>query len=442
VIFITTIVVFVSPFAEDFDNEDAVDITTTTNTGTTITSNTNDSNDYNNDDQNNNDNNNYAVRAYECDSNNIELLGIDRVEKIIGNTIRICFVPTEETMMDGIGIEKIDSFNWSHGKLVSKAVIDGTTDGILNAITCSNSSGQDDEDGSDDSNVYDVCVLQSMLGSEFYVGTGSIEGDGILTLTDEARTIVAVKRDVFHTSDQNFGQESGQCITDTDALLSSFPELEEATTKYQAMEYQKPGSPGSIIITSSSGLSGSVEEVIVGSIISISVPDGDEKNNYYNTCMDAGGIVTELPDTVVECNLYGQITNMEMTNSISCLADTDECYDLNVTQILIEAYALAGIICGPAPPSSSSSSPPPPPLPSPSPSRLSQVVVVSLLLILLQQVLLVLTILIRQHQLQQQQLWLLLMMLLFFMMMFIRIFLMMIFMLLLLIRQQQRQQFQ
>merc|ERR1712238_76316 len=60
---------------------------------------------------------------------------------------------------------------------------------------------------------------------------------------------------------------------------------------------------------------------------------------------DAGGVITDLPDTIVDCWLYGQPQQMEMINSISCLADTEECQILDVNQILLDAYELAGIMC-------------------------------------------------------------------------------------------------
>jgi len=355
VVFITMSVVFVPSHAEDiFGNEDGVNITTTSTTNNTYNNNTNYNNTtdapnnyvnttYNSTNYNNtNDapnnyvnttNHTYAVRAYECDSNNTELVGMDKVEKIHGSMIRICFVPTNETMMDGIGIEQIDSFSWSHGNLVAEAVIDGTAGSGLHEITCRSS---------------ELCVLQSMLPAGFYQ-PGSIEGDGTVTLSDEARTRVPVKRDMFHTADANFGPGSGQCIADTNALHTSFPALEAATLKYQDMELQAPG-PGSTMITASSGLFGTIEDVIVGAVIAISVPEIKEKSEYKKTCLDAGGRITQLPDTVLACSLYGRTTIMATTNSMSCLADTNECNQLDVPQTLREAYALAGISCVPAPP--------------------------------------------------------------------------------------------
>jgi len=337
VVFITMSVVFVPSHAEDiFGNEDGVvNITTTSTTNNTYNNNTN----YNNttDDAPTNTmtttNHTYAARAYECDSNNTELVGMDKVEKIHGSMIRICFVPTNETMMDGIGIEQIDSFIWSHGNLVAEAVKAGTAGSGLHEITCRSS---------------ELCVLQSMLPAGFYQ-PGSIEGDGTVTLSDEARTRVPVKRDIFHTADANFGPGSGQCIADTNALHTSFPALEAATLKYQDMELQTPG-PGSTMITASSGLFGTIEDVIVGAVIAISVPEIKEKSEYKKTCLDAGGRITLLPDTVLACSLYGRTTIMATTNSMSCLADTNECNQLDVPQTLLEAYALAGISCVPAPP--------------------------------------------------------------------------------------------
>jgi len=364
VIFITTIVVFVSSFAEDFDNEDGMNISTTSTTSSTTTT-TNDNN--NNDPTNDNSYSEYAVRAYECDSANNELVGADRVQKIIGSTIQICFVPTEETIKAGVGIKQVTTFHWTthsglndrlahtNDKLSVEAVMDGKTDCMLNTITCTNTnassgSGNSNNDntnaltnGSDNS--YNLCVLHSMLVSSFYLDTGSVIGEGTITLTNNE--IVPVHRGIFHQADVNFGETSGQCITDTNTLLQSSYALNHATQKYQAMELQATsGGFESMQITSSMGASGSVEEVIIGTIVSITVPEGSgEKEEYAQTCIDAGGVLTELPDTIVDCLFYGQAQQMEMINSISCLADTEECNTLDVNQILLDAYELAGIVC-------------------------------------------------------------------------------------------------
>jgi len=281
-----------------------------------------------------------AVRAYECDSNLLELRGGDRAKKIMGTFIRICFVPTVNTFEHGIGIENIISFVWktNYGKedgldhtfqmLTEESVKDGESASELSYVTC-------EDDGS-------ICVLQSMLPTQMYRDTGPIYGEGYATLTNDAG-IVPVKRDVFHSSDEYFGEEAGQCLSDTNSLIHSNPELKHETDKYQEAELENgvSGELALLQLSSTIGHQGNVEDVVVESVLSISVPDG-EKIAYKNACTYAGGVATELPDTVMKCPFFGQMSLMEVLNGISCLADTEECKGLDTFQVLIDAYEVIG----------------------------------------------------------------------------------------------------
>jgi hypothetical protein len=116
----------------------------------------------------------YKIEIFECDTNLEELSTENRQRKIQGSSYRICFRPNQKALDDGIGIERIDYFNWelfhSRGVTEQKAVTDGNGDDILTVLTCK-----------DDGN---LCYLDSMLISDFYVDAGSVLGYGEATLTE------------------------------------------------------------------------------------------------------------------------------------------------------------------------------------------------------------------------------------------------------------------
>lgn len=283
----------------------------------------------------------YGVRAYECDAELKELKKESRLQRIQGSLIRLCFAPDDDTIQAGIGIQNVLSFVWrtnsgledgdanTSSMLVHEAVRNGEGDGVLSAVTCQ-------DDGS-------ICVLESMLPTKMYIDTGSIYGDGYVTLNDDTGSIVPVKRDMFHTADDYFGQAPGQCMSDTIALMHSNPILNDATEKYQEKELQNGVSGGlaSMELSSSLGYEGRVEEVIIGSTLSISVPP-DDIEGYKSICTESGGTATELPDTVVLCPYFNQMTHFQMVNGVSCLASTTECDDMDTFDVLMDAFAVLG----------------------------------------------------------------------------------------------------
>lgn len=128
----------------------------------------------------------YAVVVYECDASLDEIPTAERHRKIQGSSYRLCFAPNKKALEDGIGMERIDFFNWEHtskkGVAEQKAIIDGDGDNILSLLYCN-------ED-------HKLCYLDSMLGSPFYVDAGSVLGYGTATLTDNKGT-VEVERWLF-----------------------------------------------------------------------------------------------------------------------------------------------------------------------------------------------------------------------------------------------------
>jgi hypothetical protein len=115
----------------------------------------------------------YGVVAFECDRNLVELPTADRQRKIPGNSYRLCFKPNQKALADGVGIEKIDYFNWElpykDGIAEQEAVINGDGDNILSLLSC-------EQDGKS-------CYLDTMLATPFYVDSGSVLGYGAATLT-------------------------------------------------------------------------------------------------------------------------------------------------------------------------------------------------------------------------------------------------------------------
>lgn len=115
----------------------------------------------------------YGVVLYECDKQLQELPTAERQRKIPGNSYRLCFAPNAKALADGVGIDKVDSFDWElqykGGVAEQRAVINGDGDNILSVLTCN-------EDGK-------LCYLDSMLQTQFYVDAGSVLGYGVATLT-------------------------------------------------------------------------------------------------------------------------------------------------------------------------------------------------------------------------------------------------------------------
>jgi hypothetical protein len=115
----------------------------------------------------------YAIEIFECDKHLEELSTENRQRKIQGSSYRVCFRPNAKALEDGIGIERIEYFNWElfhkQGVAEQQAVFDGDGDNILTILTCN-------EDGK-------LCYLDSMLTVDFYVDSGSVLGYGEAVFT-------------------------------------------------------------------------------------------------------------------------------------------------------------------------------------------------------------------------------------------------------------------
>lgn len=128
----------------------------------------------------------YGVVVFECDKNLQSLSTEERQRKIPGSSYRLCFEPNEKALADGVGIERVDYFNWElqhrDGVAKQKAVIDGDGDNVLSILTCK-------EDKK-------LCYLESMLVTAFYVDSGSVLGSGAATLTGN-KGVVEMERYLF-----------------------------------------------------------------------------------------------------------------------------------------------------------------------------------------------------------------------------------------------------
>ena len=130
----------------------------------------------------------YKVRAFECDDKYQQLSADDRQRKIQGVPARICLMPDEAAMQDGIAIETIESWDWETtfqgGEAKQKAVMNGEGDGMLSSSSCN-------DEGT-------LCVIDTMFGHKFFQNAGSVFGLGEVTLTGGAGT-VPVSKDLFQT---------------------------------------------------------------------------------------------------------------------------------------------------------------------------------------------------------------------------------------------------
>jgi len=143
----------------------------------------------------------YGVQAYECDKKLNQLASGDRVTKIVGTVILICFVPNQEAMNDGIGLKEINNFKWETttkdgDPLRRDAISNGKGDGLLSAVTCLNSNNPQDHSELEGKK---ICIMESMLGSQFYFDTASVMGSGeaTLQLKDGVDGTVPVSVDIF-----------------------------------------------------------------------------------------------------------------------------------------------------------------------------------------------------------------------------------------------------
>jgi hypothetical protein len=153
----------------------------------------------------------YRIEVAECDIdlNFIAVSSPDRQVKSQGSIVRICFRPNEKARDDGIGMRAVESFLWEmdhkDGTSLQVAVKDGKDDGMLSYLEC--------QEGSK------VCVLDTLLGANFYVNTGSVQGTGVAHLTFGSEPI-EIEKWLFQADFKiRFTSEGGEEMSEEDQAV-------------------------------------------------------------------------------------------------------------------------------------------------------------------------------------------------------------------------------
>lgn len=172
---------------------------------------------------------NYGVVAFEC-NDKLEMIvdQDDKSKKIIGTVHRICFEPNQVASEAGVGIKKINSWEWETsydgGVAVQTAVTDGNGVGGLSHVEC--------QDGGK------ICLLDTMLTTDFYQNAGSVLGKGEASFTAGTGTVVA-KKDLFQVGfTMKFTNSDGEEMNDeeTAELLKQVDEHNSAVTAGESDE--------------------------------------------------------------------------------------------------------------------------------------------------------------------------------------------------------------
>ena len=111
----------------------------------------------------------YFVEGYICDDNLEEVLVILPLTQ--GENIRVCVVPEEVALLDGVLLRRIDSFTYIRQKpkdgttIIQEAVRDGATaNDATTELFCERGS--------------EVCYFDTVLRSDFFFGRGEVYGFG------------------------------------------------------------------------------------------------------------------------------------------------------------------------------------------------------------------------------------------------------------------------
>lgn len=166
---------------------------------------------------------NYGVNVFECDNNLEELESDNRQAKRQGRTVRICLQPNDVAKEAGVTIKKVDSWIWetAHDGGIAKqvAATDGQGDGLLSEMKCN-------DEGT-------LCVLDTLLSSDFFKNKGSVAGHGEASLSDGTGR-VPISKDIFQVKFNFIMKDgiSGENITDeeTQEIIRILQEQEEAAS--------------------------------------------------------------------------------------------------------------------------------------------------------------------------------------------------------------------
>jgi hypothetical protein len=170
---------------------------------------------------------NYRIDAFECGDELRKLSKEDQQKKKLSTVYRICFEPNHVARGSGVGIKKVDFWNWetSHadGTAVQAAVLDGNGVGGISEVECL--------DGGK------LCYLDTFLTTAFYHNAGTVLGNGEVSFTAGTGS-VPVKFNLFSF--------------DFKVKLRSGPDGEEYTDDETAELLQKVNAHNAVVETEKS----------------------------------------------------------------------------------------------------------------------------------------------------------------------------------------------
>lgn len=111
----------------------------------------------------------YGAVAYECDRNN--RIVDPSPTKELGDTIRVCVAPNEETRQFGVTINRLEGWNWTHADGALQASVDfegnAASDG-LTILHCPSGS--------------QLCIFRTQFTPDFFTSDGAIKGVATVVL--------------------------------------------------------------------------------------------------------------------------------------------------------------------------------------------------------------------------------------------------------------------
>mmetsp|Transcript_33607 Transcript_33607/g.36190 ORF Transcript_33607/g.36190 Transcript_33607/m.36190 type:complete len:183 (+) Transcript_33607:111-659(+) len=127
------------------------------------------------------------------------------------------------------------------------------------------------------------------------------------------------------------GVDTNQCLTDTNDLVESFPELVEAKAAFESAF-------GDAIVGSDKSTFDGLD------LLTMVVPD-EEKIVYEQACTDAGLNAADIDDLFMSCTRSGVNYYIELKNYADCTAPTEECDSVDMNQLTVDTFFDSGMEC-------------------------------------------------------------------------------------------------
>jgi hypothetical protein len=177
---------------------------------------------------------NWGIDAFRCD-NDLKNIESSVLPASQGERIRICMVPNEVTLKDGVYIAGISSFTFNRGDHIQTAVTGGQAsgDGGTTQIYCPRGS--------------DICAIDTVLSTNFFHSPGEVIGSGTVFL-QFGYTAPAAERSLLRkrveldiqwspTTDTNRAlYEIGESVGETG--ISYNVQIEPSTSTFQAEAFR------------------------------------------------------------------------------------------------------------------------------------------------------------------------------------------------------------